>query len=312
MKLCSIKNFFVRFSLLYALLFLLVSIFLAMGCPLKKISRSFKASAGDPAKKVGIAFFENKTFFKDMNLENVFQEYLTESIMEFCDGLLLVKPGDAGYPDFLEKLPRQATGGIDNLRLARLGRQIGLNAVVTATLMGMTGDEEDRGIWWFKDSHQFINVQIKIEVYDTETGTKLIDESYDKEVEIDALEFEIFRKKKMIGLSGVDDAFTYIAEDMGERICNAVIIPPWKGYITSVTEDSIIISSGEKVGLVPGTVLEVYNAGEIIEGIESHQFLMPGRKTGEIRVTEVYADSCKAVLITGSGISEGSSVKTKK
>jgi len=110
----------------------------------------------------------------------------------------------------------------------------------------------------------------------------------------------------------VDDVFLKISEDVGEKICNAVNAPPWQGYITSVTENNIIISSGKKVGLVPGAVFEVFTTGEIIEGVDGHRFRTPGRKIGEVKLTAVYADSCKADFYTGSDIMEGCSVKTKK
>ena len=113
-------------------------------------------------------------------------------------------------------------------------------------------------------------------------------------------------------MSEVDDVFLKISEEIGEKICNAVNMPPWQGYITSVTENNIIISSGKKVGLVPGVVLEVFTTGEIIEGVDGHRFFTPGHKTGEVKLTTVYADSCEAILYTGSDIMEGCRVKIKK
>jgi hypothetical protein len=266
----------------------------------------------DPAKKVGISFFENKTSFKDRSYEKTFQEYLIESITDSCSDILLVKPGNDGYPDFLVKLPMNENGSIDNLGLAQLGRQTGLNAIVTGQIIGITGKEEKRGILFFKDLRQFIYFQVKIEVYDTETGAKLIDKRYNEEIEIDELELALLKNKEVISMSEVDDVFLKISEDIAEKICSSVNITPWQGYITSVTENNIIISSGKKVGLVPGVVLEVFTTGEIIEGVDGHRFFTPGRKTGEVKLTEVYADSCEAVFYTGSDIMEGCSVRIKK
>jgi len=63
---------------------------------------------------------------------------------------------------------------------------------------------------------------------------------------------------------------------------------------------------------VPGTVLEVFTTGEIIEGVEGHRFRMSGHKTGEVKLTAVYPDSCEAVFYTGSNIMEGCSVRIRK
>ena len=277
-----------------------------------KKSDNLSIQISDPAKKVGIAIVKNITPFKDISYENVFQEYLIEAITDLCSNTLFVRPGDAKFPDFLVDLPRNENGNIDNYALAQLGRQAGMNAIVSAEIMGITGKEEKRGILLFKDLHQFIYIQVKVEVYDTQSGVKLLDERYSEEIEIDELELELYKKKEVVSRSEVDDAFLKISEDTGEKICKAVNIAPWQGYITSVTETNIIISSGKKVGLVPGAVLEVFTKGEIIKGVGEHRFHMPGRKTGEVKLTEVYADTCEAVFYSGSGIQEGYSVKFKK
>ena len=91
-----------------------------------------------------------------------------------------MKPGDAGYPGFLVKLPMNETGSPDNLGLAQFGRRAGMNAIVTGEILGITGKEEKRGIIFFKDLHQFIYIQVKVEVYDTQSGVKLVDERYRK------------------------------------------------------------------------------------------------------------------------------------
>jgi len=312
----GLNKIIARFCCERIILFSLICIFLFAGCSSlsskNKISGNLTIQAIEPTKKIGIAVFKNKTSFQDRSFEKIFQEYLMESITDSCSNLLLVKPGDTGYPDFLAKLPMSETGSIDNLGLTKLGRRAGMNAVIIGEIIGITGKEEKRGIIFFKDLHQFIYFQVKIEVYDTATGVKLIDERYNKEIEIDELELELYKKKEVISMSEVDDLFLNIADDITEKICNAVNMHPWQGYIISVTENKIIISSGKKVGLVPGTVLEVFTAGEIIKGVGGHRFYMPGDKTGEVKLTTVYTDTCEAVVYAGSHIVEGSSVRIKK
>ncbi len=300
----------------FILLFSLTCLLLFAGCSLlsskNKKSDNLTIQISDPIKKVGIAIVKNKTSFKDRNYEKVLQNYLIEAITDSCSDILFLKPGDVRYPDFLVNLPINETGSIDNLGLALLGRQNGLNAIVNGEIIGITGKEEKRGIPFFKDLHQFIYIQVKIEVYDTQTGVKLIDERYSEEIEIDEIEYELYKNKEVVSQSEVDDAFLEISEDTGEKLCNTVNTTPWQGHITSVAETNIIISSGKKVGLLPGVVLEVFTAGEIIEGVDDHRFRMPGHKTGEVKLIAVYADSCEAVFYSGSGIMEGCSVKIKK
>ena len=142
------------------LAFLVICLFLFAGCSLlsskNKKSGNLTIQISDPTKIVGIAIVKNKTSFKDRNYEKVLQNYLIESITDSCSDILFVKPGDARYPDFLVNLPINETGSIDNLGLAQLGRQNGMNAIVNVEIMGITGKEEKRGIIFFKDLRQFI------------------------------------------------------------------------------------------------------------------------------------------------------------
>jgi len=294
----------------------LICLFLFAACSSvssgNKIPGVLTIKNSDLKKKVGIALFENQTSFKDRSFEKIFQQYIIESMTDSCSDILLVKPGTGGYPDFLVKLPMNETGSIDNMDLAQLGRQAGMNAIVTGEIIGISWKEEKRGILFFKGLHQIIDLQIKIEVYDMGTGVKLIDQRYIEEIEIDEMELALFKNKEIVSISEIEDVFLEISEDIAEKICQEVNLPPWQGYITSVTENNIMISSGKKVGLVPGVVLEVFTTGELIEGVDGHRFCTPGHKTGEVKLTEVYADSCKAVLSAGSDITEGSSVRIKK
>ena len=278
----------------------------------KKITQKLKGSNGALKKKVGIVLFENKTSFTDQDFEDVFHAHFVEAVKESCSDILLLKPGDEGYPDVFVTLPKKLSGRIDGLALAKTGRMLGLNAIVAGILTDIRDDEEERGVLWFKDSHRFIQVQAMAEIYDTETGAKLIDDSFVKEVDIEDLDAEVMESKKEADVTLVADAVGSLATDIGESICKAVKRQSWKGYVVSASGEKIILSSGEKVGLQPGDILEVYDSGKILHGMEDDQYFIPGPKTGEIKITVVYPESAEAVISSGEEIEPGSSVSPKK
>ncbi len=310
-----LHNFIVQICVIFAVLIPIItgcSSFSTIKKTTKKIVRNIKAPDGNLKKKVGIAFFENKTLYVDQNLEEIFQNNLVKTIERECSNIFFIKPGDAQYPDFLVELPKQATGRLDNLALVEAGRRLGLSAIVTGALTDIRENEEKSGILWFKDTHNFVRAQMMIEVYDTETGAKLLDESYKHEVEVDKSEFESIVAKKKIVIPAILDAIKQIAVAMGEKICDVVNIQPWKGYIASVDKDKIVISSGRKAGIMRGDVFEVYDNGNIIEGVGGRQFFRCGNKTGEIKITKVYPDRAEAVSVSCKDINAGNAVKIKK
>jgi hypothetical protein len=314
------KTCFERNYVILSIFFLLVFVPLIAGCTpyaaikkeTKKITQKLTGSDGALKKKIAIVLFDNKTSFTDQDFEEVFHAHLVETVKDACPDMLLLKPGDEGYPDIFITLPKKLSGRVDGLALAKTGRLLGLNAIVIGSLTDIRDDEEERGILWFKDSHRFIHVQAMAEVYDTETGAKIVDQSFVNEIDIKDLDTEVMELKKEVDVTFVADAVGRLTIDIGESICRAVKRQPWKGYIISTSGDEIILSSGEKVGLKPGDILDVHDSGNIIHGMEDEQFFIPGLKTGEIKITVVYPESAEAVLNSGGEIKAGSSVRLKK
>jgi len=303
----------------FAVIFFLFSIVMITGCSTyssikkstKKIVRDITAP-DDIKKRIAISFFANHTSCTNQNLEELFQKNLAETINRACSDILLIKPGDAGCPDFLTRPLLQKTGRLDNLALARAGRRLGLNAIITGAFIDIKVYKEKQGFLWLKDDRNFLRVLISCEVYDVETGAKLLDESFDYEVRIDESEFASIKAKKIKDTTALKNALAHIAEAMGEKICDTVGILPWKGYVVSIANDKIIISSGRRAGLLRGDMLEVYESGKIIQGKDGLRFFLPGLKTGEIKITDVYPDKAHAVLVTGDAIKAGSSIRIKQ
>ena len=278
---------------------------------IKKIACDIKAPAGDLKKKVGITFFENRTFGAVNNFEKTFHIKLAENIEETCPDILIIKPGDTGYPDQMAVLPKLASERIDNLVLAKTGRSLGLNAIATGSLMDISANKETRGILWFKNTYNFIRFQIVVEVYDTETGAKIFDDSFVHEIKVDESGLNNLRTGNTNEMPALTEALLNASIPIGEKICDAVNIQPWKGYVFSSVEDKIIISSGKRSGLIFGDKLEVYDNESIFEGKDGRKFFIPGLKIGEIKITALYPDRAEATLISGKSIKVGSTVKIK-
>jgi hypothetical protein len=314
MKFYYLKTFN-QILVVIAVCFLFSFASLIAGCSflpaIKKIACDIKAPAGDLKKKVGITFFENRTFGAVNNFEKTFHIKLAENIEETCPGILIIKPGDTGYPDQMAVLPKLASERIDNLVLAKTGRRLGLNAIATGSLMDISANKETRGILWFKNTYNFIRFQIVVEVYDTETGAKIFDDSFDDEIQVDETDIDNLRTGNTNEIPALTDALLNASIPIGEKICDAVNLQPWKGYVFSSVEDKIIISSGKRSGLIFGDKLEVYDNESIFEGKDGRKFFIPGLKIGEIKITALYPDRAEATLISGKSIKVGSTVKIK-
>jgi hypothetical protein len=314
-----IKNCSLTLRLVILIVFLTPALPLLEGCSsfstlsqtTKRITRNIKAPDRNLKKKIGVAFFENKTSLVEQKVEENFLNYLVENLKKPCSELIMVKPGDAGYPDFLIDLPRQPSGLIDNFNLSKAGKRFGLNVIITGALTNIRKNQQERGFWWFKKTDHYVQVEMSVAVYDTTTGAKLLDESFAHKIETEDIEGDLSSTANLISAPDLTSAFEHIAAGLGEQLCDAVIMQPWQGAILSIDGDKIIIPAGINVGIKAGDVFYVYRNDDTIQGFEGQRFFVPGIKIGEIKIITVSPEQSEAVLLTGKNIVPGCSISPK-
>lgn len=320
----TVRNWIVGCVLFWTVFCLMIA-----GCakfsPIRQATKEYvdslsSSSGSHLSKKVAMVRFENKTMLKITGSEEKFLNYLSNTMQKECSEVLLLKPGETAYPKELTDLAIQPSGEIDNLYLAETGRQFGLNAIITGAIINISDDREKHGMLWFKNTRIYIRVQIEAAVYDTVTGAKLLDNTFDHRVELDDLDVD-FLDEYEFKLSKLDnktmdkilsESFEEISSEMGEAVCEALEDNPWRGFVISVDNNKIVLSSGKAIGLKAGDTLEVYNASNIYQGAQDQRFFVPGKKTGEIKITSVSADMSIAELVSGKDIKPDSLVIPKK
>jgi hypothetical protein len=304
----------IRLFLIWSIIILLTSgcsMFSAINATAKRVAWNIRSSDGDLKKKIGITFFENNTTALDQAAEQRFFNDFVESLKRSCSGNKLVTPADSNYPNHLAKLPKNEFGWIDTLKLAQDSRRLGFNAIVTGAFTNVIKKQERKGFWWFRNTHHFVEIHAWVDVYDTLTGAKLLDESFIHKKEVDETPLDETTIPADLLASIANEAFQNLASEMGEKVCSEIILHPWRGYISSVYNDKITISSGKTVGIKSGDVFEVFDSSEIFDGSAGQRFFVPGLKIGEIKVSMVFNDTAEAIKISGDNIPEGSFIAPK-
>ncbi|KPJ74857.1 MAG: hypothetical protein AMJ54_16450 [Deltaproteobacteria bacterium SG8_13] len=265
-----------------------------------------------PYKKIGVAPFEVRTQHTDSYSRELMHSYVLGAIRTECQGIIFVQPSDEDYPPVLRSLPRLESGNLDNLQVAIAGRQLGLNAVLVGTLTSVGTEEKDWGIWWLKQNRHYVGVQIRIEVFDTETATKLVDEVAARQVRIDEADVEMIEQQDRIDSGFIEEILEVIAQKLDDDICEAIGDQHWKSYVLSADPEQLWIASGSRHGLRPGLVLEVFDSNTVMEGFGGHNYFKPGPKVAEVKLVEVQPQRSKAVVLTGGDIKPLSPVKFKQ
>ncbi len=276
-----------------------------------KMAESLPFTGSHLKKKVAVIKPENRTFIGKEDIAAAVEKGFSDVLEGDCRDIFLVKPEDPAYPDQISQLLRNETGGIDNLALARLGSDAGLNAVVMMTVTDTDSYEREKGILLFRDTHYFGTVRADIVVYDTGTGAKLLDESIVLEKEVDGAEYDAIKARNAAGIYEMRDILENIAGKGGEKVCGSIGKQPWQGYVSAFADGKILLSCGRETGIRDGDRFEVFDRGEVIKGKYGQQFYVPGPKTGEMILTAVFVGKAEGMPVGDTVAKPGYFVRLK-
>jgi len=278
----------------------------------RDVAEDLNTSGRHLRKTVGVATFGYKTFPLDFDIDNEFQTILVEEIESECRDLLLLTPESDSISDVLKYPPRHASGKIDDYLLSQKGRQAGLNAIVVGSPVDVNEAFEEKGVLWFKNTHNFARIQLEVDVYDTATGTKLLGENLARKIQLDPSGMEKIKKKDYQNIPELSSAMKHMAGEIAEKLCREVTMQRWKSFVASVAGKQITLSSGNKTGLKVGDILEIQNYENIITGVDNQKYSIPGEIVGEIKITRTKPDRSNAILISGKDVAVGDMVLYKE
>lgn len=225
-----------------------------------------------------------------------------------CAGLRF----DAGLAQSLTAPPRIASGLIDGYALAMIGRRQGVDFFLVGTLMDVKLDQEPSGFWLWKDTRYWIRAVIRLEIVDSATGAKILDESLKEELEIDNLQYESLQQSHAIRFADFQPAMERMLQKGARRVCQTLRERPWQAFIVSAEAGVIALSAGSEGGLAAGRVLEVFAIGPVMTSKDGQRFLAIGEKLGEATVSEVTPAGARARFERWEAVQNGGTVRMKK
>ncbi len=265
----------------------------------------------DRTLRMKVAFLppSDSTALGGQDLGNAATAELARYLSRECPGLHIVESGPLNTA--LSKLPRLASGGLDNLALAELGRIHGLNAVLEQTVSDLQCTTDKRGIWGFRETCLLVELSVRIRAYDVETTATFLDEVVWTEVEVPQDSWEAIKKAEKYDKAVAGSLVSGVVPKIGELLCEPLDEMPWKGFIIKGSGTQYTVSAGSDVGLAPGNVLEVFGIGDPIRSLGDSVFLVTGPKIGEIKITSVKEHESQAVGISGTDLDKSSCVRLR-
>ena len=276
----------------------------------KKFTRKIRFSDDDLQRMAAVIGFENKSLYRSKDFTDLFRKGIPEYLNNECDDVTVANSDNGEYAKGFKELPILPSGQVDNFALAVIGRQLGLNAIVTGSLDDIGLLKEKQGMVW-KDTHQLVQIVATVEVYDVETGTKILDQSFSRKVDIGETGYGPIQLEDKIALPDLHETLGDLIKEIGETVCWAVEDQPWNGFVVAVDGDQVDLSAGSRAGLEPGDEFEVFDTSRILKASNGQRFFYHGQKIGEIRIVGVEPDKARAAIVINRGIKKGDTARVK-
>ena len=258
-------------------------------------------------KKIVLIGVESRADTGQAGFGTQFSRALSEHLQQECREVLLDETAGA----IMKSPPRLASGPIDGFSLAMMGRPRGVNFFVIGSLTDVRFLDEKTGFWLWKKTRYRLRATLRLEIVDSATGTKAFDESLWEASIVDEMKYEELKEAGGIPLTETAPVLDRLLREVGQKTCEVLRNQPWRGFVTAVDRDRLTISAGSAVGLTPGSVVEVFDKGRIVENKDGQRFLAPGEKIGEARVESAAADQAAAVFSQPAAAGPGGTVQLR-
>lgn len=273
----------------------------------RKVTGAFTGAGSDVRYKIALIGIGDQPAGSPSSFPSFFQKALAEHLKADCSECIV----DAAVGEILKSPPRLASGQLDGYAMTFVARPSGLNFFVVGTLSDSRLTDEKTGFWLWKDTRYKIRAVLRLEVIDTSTGTKALDETLSGEAVIDELRHQQLQDGGPLPFSEIEPILKQMLPEARYRVCSAIRSQPWQGFIVGVEGSRITVSSGSAVGLSPGRLLEVFGSGRMIESSDGRRFMRPGDRLGEARVSSVTPDRAEADLVQPFSLGPGGVVRLK-
>jgi hypothetical protein len=209
--------------------------------------------------------------------------------------------------------------------LSKKADEIGMNVLITVTIHPIDVNVEKKGIWPILIIQRKLELSMVVSALDLTNGTlfmtnlestKLKMEEQVEDLEVLQIQSEFKEEEAKNPLTFVEEeefqeAVADMIKDQASAIMEVLKEEPWSGKILSVDGKDLVINAGRDVGLITGSLFEVFGKGESIQSVNGRSYHLLGPKMGEIKAVRVMEDQASAVPWKGTGFKAGQTIRVK-
>jgi hypothetical protein len=294
------------------------TLFLMTGCgtlgKAKDATLGLFGSKGERVKqRIALVPFANRTPWDENQTHSLFMAQLVDVLEKKCPGMVLVKPGDADYPETLRRFFPPAVGTPDNIGLSKTCRESGLNGVITGQLSHISAEEKKRGLYGFRKWVRVARIKLDVVMYHSGSAAKLMDDSFSFDAEMVVVDGKASTRKWVINDAAIHTPLIDCANTAAKTICEKISETPWEAPVLAMDGEKAVIAFGDSAGLLSGDTFEVYSEGRMVEVAGGYRYILPGVKIGEAKISAIFPRKAEVTAAEGVGVLKvGNVVRLKK
>ncbi len=210
-----------------------------------------------------------------------------------------------------DELPGR-TAGITDPDLLRKVRKLDMNALVAGSVNPVETRTKKGPFWtWpFRKVYTVYEVTTEVTVVDVASGTLLLSRRETEKVSLRREEARD-RDPKEVMAAVLKKAVSGMLQRHARAIDKKLAAEPWTGRILSMENGEITINAGNKVGVHPGQVFNVFAPGDRIVCKDGKTLTVLGKKIGAIKITQVMEKSAVASPVAKADFSAGLVVRER-
>ena len=241
-----------------------------------------------PKRRIAVVEFDNKTPYGQRELGNSATDIIVTELQKTGQFILVEREK---VQRILDEQRFQASDLVEPATVAKVGRLLGVNAIVTGAVTQFGQREEGVEAIVYQRRSQIAECTVDIRIVDVETGEILVADSGRGEA-----------KQTVEGVMGLGGRSSYDTTLAGEALRASIFkfsknivermgTVPWTARVAAVDSGRIYIDAGKATGLPIGSELEVMRPGkQIISPTTGKVIGETSNKVGRVKIIEYMGD----------------------
>lgn len=253
-----------------------------------------------PKRRIGVVDFENKAPYAQARIGTTATDILITELVK--SGKFIVVERDK-INKIMEEQKLGQSGAIDPNTAAKVGKILGLNALVTGSVSQFGVKKEGKDFIISQSKQQIVECTVDIRVVDAETGQILLADSGKGVVRKASGKFLGMGNQSKYDETLEGEALRAAIVKFVDNIISQVNKKPWSCRVATVKDGKVYLNAGLESGLQVGQKLTAFSQGaEILDPITGLVLGQEEEEIGILKVASFFGDNGSIATVIKGGL----------